>query len=197
MNHHATLVRSAEPLLFQTQESILNVSYHTFDRIGVEEVKTITSESQLRPVQGVEQTFVLRSIFITHEAQNALLKLFEEPPAGLRFVMVLPSAVAILPTLRSRFGDEITETKKTANEVWQEFIEATVVERLKQIDSWQKTKEPEWLQSVVAGVHSLRVIDVPAKTLDVLQLVGEKLSTRGASNKMLLEHLALALPLRK
>lgn len=197
MEHHATLVRCAEPLFFQAQESVLNVSYRTYDRIGVDEVKTITSESQLRPAQGVEQTFVLRTLFVTHEAQNALLKLFEEPPVGLKFIMVLPPAVAVLPTLRSRFGDEIIVEQKAVDESWQKFAGATAAERLKQIDVWQKTKEPQWLQSIVAGVHTLGVSEVPADTLNVVQLVGEKLATRGASNKMLLEHLALALPLRK
>src|SRR4051812_8412136 len=37
-----------------------------------------------------------------HEAQNALLKVFEEPPAGVTLVLVVPSAGILLPTLRSR-----------------------------------------------------------------------------------------------
>jgi len=46
-------------------------------------------------------------------------------------------------------------------------------------------------------VHSIDHTDVPVEALSAVQLVGERLATRGASNKMLLEHLALVLPLRK
>lgn len=197
MKHHATLIRHAKPFEYQLEEggTTLNFSY---DRIGVSEVKLITSSSQLRPTVGVEQTFVIQTLFVTHEAQNALLKLFEEPPVGLVFVLVLPPAVKLLPTLLSRIGQEIHPTlTESSNQVWDEFLQATPTDRLAQIDAWQKTKEPQWLQSIVTGVHSIKSADVPTATLSAVQLVGERLTTRGASNKMLLEHLALIVPLRK
>lgn len=37
------------------------------------------------------------------EAQNALLKVFEEPPNGVCFVLVTPSKNILLPTICSRF----------------------------------------------------------------------------------------------
>jgi DNA polymerase III subunit delta' len=36
------------------------------------------------------------------EAQNALLKILEEPPAHIVFILVAPSKTALLPTVRSR-----------------------------------------------------------------------------------------------
>ena len=197
MDHHATLVRSAEPLEYSASDAIQNPVYHTFERLGVDEVRTITLASMLRPVNGAEQVFVLRTLFVTHEAQNALLKLLEEPPAGLSFVVVVPQAVSLLPTLMSRFGIEQVDDAEIDTTAWDLFVSATAADRLKQIDAWQKTKDPQWLQAIVRGVQSLKSTEVPVAALPAVQIVSERLATRGASNKMLLEHLALALPLRK
>ena len=46
--------------------------------------------------------FLLELYAITHEAQNALLKLFEEPEEGNHFFLIVPSFDILLPTLRSR-----------------------------------------------------------------------------------------------
>ena len=197
MNHHATLIRSAKPLEYQPTDDT-SASDFVFDRLGVDEVKLITASAQLRPAHGTEQTFLLKTLFVTHEAQNALLKLFEEPPAGLSFQLVVPPAFQLLPTLVSRIGQEIApEENLSVDQSWAVFLAASPADRLAQIDAWQKTKEPQWLQSIVAGVHSIDHTDVPVEALSAVQLVGERLATRGASNKMLLEHLALVLPLRK
>lgn len=39
---------------------------------------------------------------LTHEAQNALLKMLEEPPADTVFILTSPSVQQLLPTVRSR-----------------------------------------------------------------------------------------------
>lgn len=46
--------------------------------------------------------FVIELYGATREAQNALLKLFEEPEAGNHFFLIMPSSDMLLPTLRSR-----------------------------------------------------------------------------------------------
>ena len=196
MNHHATLLRSSRPLDFQ-YETDNPVSLFSFERLGIDNARQIAVDAQLRPVSGAEQVFVLRTLFVTHEAQNALLKLFEEPPAGLSFVLVLPPAVQLLPTLLSRIGQEVAEQPDVViNQPWVDFLTAAPADRLTQIDLWQKTKESNWLQAITAGVHTISYAEVPVVALPAIQLVGEQLGTRGASNKMLLEHLALILPLR-
>ena len=46
--------------------------------------------------------FILEIDSITNEAQNALLKIFEEPNDYAHFFLVIPSEELLLPTLRSR-----------------------------------------------------------------------------------------------
>jgi DNA polymerase III delta prime subunit len=46
--------------------------------------------------------FIIELDSITEEAQNALLKVFEEPNEYAHFFLIIPSAELLLPTLRSR-----------------------------------------------------------------------------------------------
>jgi len=196
MQHPITLIRSAEPLSY-IPVTELQVTTFSYEKVGIDEVRLITQQANLRPAEGEDFIFLIGTHFVTHEAQNALLKLFEEPPTGLQFQLILPAGVGLLPTLMSRIGQEITHATNADNSAWVTFIAATPAERLKQIDAWQKNKEPEWLQTIARGVQTVKSTDVPVGALPVVQIVSERLATRGASNKMLLEHLALVLPLRK
>lgn len=64
-----------------------------------------------------------------HEAQNALLKLFEEPPPGTTLVLVVPSAGGVLlPTLRSRLLP-LAEGDVRISEEARAFIRASPPER--------------------------------------------------------------------
>ena len=197
MNHHAQLVRTVEVSTYQHPETTATVLNTTLDTMGIGDVRAVTAQAQLRPATDGGQVFVIAASFITHEAQNALLKLFEEPPVDTAFVLVVPPAFQLLPTLQSRIGQETTIADSTENQAWTLFLAATYADRLQQIDSWQKSKDPQWLSQMAAGVHSVSSQEVGLEAMQVLQFVGQKLQTRGASNKMLLEHLALVLPLRK
>jgi hypothetical protein len=197
MNHHAQLVRTVEVSTYQHPETTATVLNTTLDTMGIGDVRAVTAQAQLRPATDGGQVFVIAASFITHEAQNALLKLFEEPPVDTAFVLVVPPAFQLLPTLQSRIGQETTIADSRENQTWTLFLAASYADRLQQVDSWQKSKDPQWLSQMVAGVHSVSSQEVGLEAMQVLQFVGQKLQTRGASNKMLLEHLALVLPLRK
>ena len=58
--------------------------------------------------------FVIQADFITEEAQNSLLKVFEEPTSGTHFFIISPQDI-LLPTLRSRmqiiFHSEMSSTR--------------------------------------------------------------------------------------
>jgi len=198
MNHHAQIVRTNDVPGYQYVTSGSTVIEVTIDRFGIDDARAISAQAQLRPATSAGQVFVIKTSFVNHEAQNALLKLFEEPPADTQFVLVLPPAFQLLPTLQSRIGIENADTTGSVDDsVWQAFIVATHAERLKQIELWQKSKDPAWLMAMTQGVHAIDTKEMSRAALLVVQLVGAKLQTRGASNKMLLEHLALAIPLRK
>ncbi len=196
MQHPITLIRSAQPLSY-IPDTTQPITTFVHEKVGVDEVKAITKQAHLRPSTGNDYVFVIGTLFVTHEAQNALLKLFEEPPQGLSFQLVLPESVGLLPTLMSRVGSVVHHATHNDDTAWNVFLAATPTERLQQIDTWQKTKDPQWLQTILRGVHNYKSTDLPPTALPAVRLAGEKLATRGAGNKMLLEHIALAIPLRK
>ncbi len=69
----------------------------------VEDVDAITEESTLKPVEGDQKIFVIDNFALsTPAAQNKLLKLLEEPPKGVRFLIGTTSAHPVLATVLSR-----------------------------------------------------------------------------------------------
>jgi hypothetical protein len=69
----------------------------------IETVRDVQMEAHLIPNQAPGRVFILNAAdLITPEAQNALLKVTEEPPKGVRFIFTLENSHNLLPTLRSR-----------------------------------------------------------------------------------------------
>lgn len=71
--------------------------------IKVETARTIRSDSALLPGDGERRVFLIRHAHnMNASAQNALLKLLEEPPSYAFFILMTENAGAILPTILSR-----------------------------------------------------------------------------------------------
>lgn len=197
MTHHAQLVRTNDISTYEHPTTDATILSTRLEKVGISDIRSVIAQAQLRPATKAGQVIVIVTTFVTHEAQNALLKLVEEPPQDTSFVLVVPPAFQVLPTLQSRIGTEVTDTSQNITTAWQLFVAASHADRLQQIDSWQKSKDQQWLTDMIAGIHSITHQGVDVATLQAVKLVGQKLQTRGASNKMLLEHLALVLPLTK
>lgn len=81
----------------------------TYKQFGVEEARSLRSRASLKalgdPSKGLgagRRIFILAAADINREAQNALLKIFEEESGGALFILIVPSPHTLLPTLRSR-----------------------------------------------------------------------------------------------
>lgn len=71
--------------------------------IGVETVRSITSDIFVRPLLANHKIYVVPDAHtLSAEAQNALLKVLEEPPAYAVIILLATNAEALLPTVRSR-----------------------------------------------------------------------------------------------
>jgi len=71
--------------------------------IGIDQVRAIRSEVAYGPYEGKYRVYIVTPAEqLAPEAQNALLKLLEEPPPRTVFVLVAESAHAVLPTVVSR-----------------------------------------------------------------------------------------------
>ena len=71
--------------------------------MGVDTVRRVRQDVYIRPNQATHKVYVLhRADVLTEQAQNALLKILEEPPEYARFVLLCDNAARLLPTVRSR-----------------------------------------------------------------------------------------------
>jgi len=156
------------------------------------------------------KVIVIAASRLYHEAQNALLKLLEEPPPGITIFLIVPSIGQLLPTLRSRLLvlEESPEKKNTEiSEVAESFIRMSKEKRsvyIKRLatgkdDNERREHRDEALAIVTGLEHAVfragPITHERAHFLkEALQLRGY-LEERSAPVRMILEHLSLTLPL--
>ena len=69
----------------------------------VDAIRFIRSDAYIRPNESSYKVYLLfRAETMSEQAQNALLKILEEPPARVVFILTCDSAISLLPTIRSR-----------------------------------------------------------------------------------------------
>lgn len=179
-----------------------------FDTFGIDEsrsVKEVHTNKSFR--SDSRKIYVIKANFFTIEAQNALLKVFEEPGEGNHFFIVTPNSDLLLPTLKSRLQmvrEESLEKDSPANKAARFFISSTPSERLTQIKELmeeiaeeRKTKS-DVIQFVYALIKELKK-KKPAETwtkedvslFEELLKCADYMNARSASTKMILEHIAL------
>ncbi len=88
---------------------IITITRPTDDRgrqkreIYVEQIRALVADSVVLPNEAERKVYILRDAdAMNPAAQNALLKLLEEPPRFVSFILVAESAAALLETVRSR-----------------------------------------------------------------------------------------------
>lgn len=202
IDHHALLLQVDDVRLADVTSWIkpgAEVREFVFDQLKVEDARELVRLAFQRPLEAAEQVLVVRVLFFTLDAQHTLLKVLEEPPVSTKFIIVVPLRYPLLSTVRSRLLDVSPVNAVAApSAAFVAFLEAPYVERLRQVEAATKQDDHEWMQSIKQGLVSY--LGEGAYTREValsreLEMVARLLLTRGASNKMLLEHLALSLPL--
>ncbi|KAA6226365.1 MULTISPECIES: DNA polymerase III subunit delta' [unclassified Campylobacter] len=76
----------------------------------IEHARAVEKESYI--AEKDEKIIVLMAQHYEVEAQNSLLKLFEEPPKNIKFLLVVPSKNLLLPTIKSRLICEKVRVQK-------------------------------------------------------------------------------------
>lgn len=201
MNIHARLVVAPTLALAQLPQELLtqsaDVVHVVTAQIGIDDARRLTREASTKPVSAPYRSFVLCCDAITLEAQNALLKLFEEPPLHSVFYVIISHESRIIPTLRSRFVEVVRTESEALSAEATTFLTATHAERISMITAVHKEKNAQLLErlgSEVARWCATQTLSIPADALREVVFVETRLRIKGGSKKMLLEHLALALP---
>jgi hypothetical protein len=187
MAHFGALKEELKPFVAQLHETF-----------GIDEARELVARASLKNFG--EATFLVATPSITAEAQQALLKLFEEPQPGTTFVLLVPRGV-ILPTLLSRMAPYPHQgpTLMTHGGA-KKFLSASHTERSEEIarilkdDEGVKERVREFLDSLERELHPRISEPVVREGLEDIAMVRDYLRDRSPSVKMLLEHLALCLP---
>lgn len=92
--------------------------------LRVNEIRRIRRDASVKPNEAEHKVYLLlEAQDMTEQAQNALLKILEEPPSGVIFLLTVPSASLLLPTIRSRV--QLFRLEEEAEEVEEEILDLT------------------------------------------------------------------------
>ncbi len=203
-------------LLENNLKSHPDFSHRRFGLFGINDSHDLASWAATKSFSGKGKVFVMEVFSFNMESSNALLKTLEEPGEKIHFFIIISSAENVAPTLRSRLtvvdvssGKESLE--KEIIETGRKFLAALPSKRLETVKklSAKSGEENELLsessankQKAVQFLNALEfLLEKELKggnpALEELSRSRQFISDRGASAKMILEHLALALPVWK
>lgn len=204
--HHARLFFSAsrealKELILECQVTS-EVTLFEYQIVAISDVKKLILTAHLKPTQMKTRTLVIVASGIALEAQQALLKILEEPPLTTKFVLWLSSAAVLLPTLRSRLSlESLVEVSTSAednnvNQSLSEFLNSNYAKRIEDIALATKNKDLVFLSTAMTEVTRYLVTSTNLTTLVRTQILWclSQLELRGASKKMIWEEIALLLP---
>ena len=179
----------------------------------VDNAKKVLSYASQSGVSG-QKLIVLATERIFHEAQNILLKVFEEPPEGTTMMIIIPSLGMLLPTLRSRLIALPTHGAGETQDLIDPatvFLKASQIERekivKKLLDKSKSDKDTEKqaarieAELIVAGItKAVHTAWRKKKSPEYEVLLGElvtftpMLYQPSAPLKLIFEHILLTVP---
>ncbi len=176
--------------------------HEKFETLGIDDSRRIKEVHASKPFsKNSKKIFVIECSSITHEAQNSLLKIFEEPNEDTHFFLLIPSATNLLPTLRSRlYIIEGEKQESDVNEV-QAFLKLSLKDKITFVDDLAKrisdekaTKAEaiEFLNNLEKVIYE-KGIEKNQKTLRSILKARDYMNDRSSSVKQLLEFVALSI----
>lgn len=195
----------AKQELGMTLEHNPDISVLRYGLFSVADARKVAETVASAPFAGEHKVVIIAASRAYHEAQNALLKVFEEPPAGTFLFLVLPTLGGLLPTLRSRVQTLLaSEVNRAIPEIAQQFIKASKEKRsalIKKLSTGSDEEERrEHREEAIALVNGLeaallsRGVETHASALTDIAMLRGHLYDRSAPVKMILEHLSLVIP---
>lgn len=193
--HHAYLIEGKKevnlPLVLEILSDLgvktsnnpdfYNLEFDSFKMKDGEFLKSLTSNKSFVGEKGTKKIFIISANSYLSDAQNSLLKVFEEPIDDTHFFVLTPSTSIFLPTLLSRFyviREDINE--QDSNKEINDFLKSSKFQRIEflKILLKGKNKDEEEENDEEDSEESLGIVDSPKakalKFLDGLELTLHK-----------------------
>lgn len=185
-----------------------DVVVYRYAHFPVEDARRVVQSAAQKPL-GERRLIVIAAERLFHEAQNALLKVFEEPAVGTTLVLVVPAEGQVLATMRSRLMP-LPEEESDVREP-HSFVAAGDAERKKMIEKLlARSKSDKDEEKQAARAEAIRIVEdltraaheaYRRKESAELALLLSELSRftpilheRSAPLKLIFEHLLIVLP---
>ena len=174
-----------------------DVFHGKFSTLSIEDARSITEASQRKDFSGERKIFIIETDFITEEAQNSLLKSFEEPTAGTHFFIISPQDM-LLSTLRSRMQVIVENPKAKKSE---SVLGLNLKERLEKVKEITDaiSDEDATKQDAITFLNQIETelykngTENKSRELQLCSVTRDSLYDRGAPVKMILENLVLSI----
>lgn len=172
---------------------------------GIAEVRNLQSSLYIKPVKGEEKVLVIEDAQkITPEAQNALLKILEEPPSYVTIILSATESKTFLPTVISRCKVIQLTNKIPTFQVGNiddllVLKNGTVGDKLALAErlAAKKNDLPQWFESIILSLHS-QLLQKPEESREVAKMLGSLQSSyttfqnTNVNPRLLLEHTFLS-----
>ncbi len=208
LNHHAFLIphryesiRDALHVQLNADENAPEIVEMIEGTFPIDRVRQLI-DLALRKSEDRGQVFLVAFDSILHEAQNALLKVLEEPVPRTHFFLITPNSHKLLPTVLSRLGSspfqfEITESPEATT-----FLSSSPTKRVDLIKPIIEAKDRQAAAALLRDIATIlekkrdAFSDITAwgQTMRQIQALQSYSEDPASSVKMLLEHAALTLP---
>ncbi|GEM_PF-208662 len=200
LSHHAYLLIGNDSL---KDELILSLAHdhgvaiqgnpdffeRKYQNFTIDDSRELKAAHEMMPITAAgKKVFIISLNGITVEAQNALLKLLEEPAEYAHFFLIIPSAHLLLPTVRSRLSlinttASDSNTPSAANSNKSKSVVAT------KLASFSKAGERDMSSDDLSKVTKIFVTSSISKRLEIVKKLVEDISKEKKSKQDAVEFL--------
>lgn len=200
--------REVDKIISEKKVDKFDIETFEFEKaLGIEDVRNIQKKIFLKPLKGNKKATILKILnSATIEAQNAMLKLLEEPPPSSVIIIVTHNHLSLLPTVLSRLkiieikNDEFDKNMDAINQVLNIDGEGDSLS-LAQNVSKEKIDAINFLEQAIFGARELMMENLDnkkealrlRKIIHKIELTHYDLKTTNANTRLALENLFLNL----
>ena len=207
--------KKAAYLISKNNIDKIDIETISFEKsVGIGDIRGIAKKIYLKPIKSETKAIILKTYNgITIEAQNALLKILEEPPDNTIIILMVPSLEQILPTILSRCKIIVIKkvredlTKKEFDDISEALFSLSssgAGKRLKLAQDFGKSREEAivWLEKMIIILREKMIEEInkgatfeqnKIKILEKMQNTYTIIKTTNVNQRFALENLFLSI----
>lgn len=128
------------------------------DDFKLEHAKAVVAEAYIS--ESETKYIIVGALTFGNEAQNSLLKILEEPPRNIEFIIISPTKSNLLPTVRSRLPIVVGEKKQKKTEIELNLARVDYAEFFAFLKASARITKTEAKELVEALYHKATVADM-------------------------------------